>query len=98
MVARDGLGGDGFVVDGGRSSSKLRKDGEDGGVENKSSMGSRLIATGEVSLDGWVGAGGGKFNGGGVDLGVSNQFSLKLIVEDSGGVIIGEFGGAPSKG
>ncbi|GKC60158.1 hypothetical protein Tco_1087756, partial [Tanacetum coccineum] len=38
MVARDGLGGDGFVVD--------------GGVENKSLMGSRLIATGEVSLDG----------------------------------------------
>ncbi|GJY31398.1 hypothetical protein Tco_0414893 [Tanacetum coccineum] len=48
MVARDGLGGDGFVVDGGRSSSKSRKDEEDGGVENKSSMGSRLIATGEV--------------------------------------------------
>ncbi|GJU45011.1 hypothetical protein Tco_1202277 [Tanacetum coccineum] len=65
VVARDGLGGDGFVVDGGRSSSKLRKDEEDGGVENKSSMGSRLIATG------------------------------KLIVGDSGGVIIGEVGGAP---
>ncbi|GJT28686.1 hypothetical protein Tco_0908961 [Tanacetum coccineum] len=65
MVARDGLGGDGFVVDGGRSSSKSRKDEEDGGVENKSSMGSRLIATGE------------------------------LIVGDSGGVIIGEVGGAP---
>ncbi|GKE07289.1 hypothetical protein Tco_1399307 [Tanacetum coccineum] len=65
MVAKDGLGDDGFVVDGGRSSSKSRKDGEDGGVENKSSMGSRLIATGEVILD------------------------------DSGGVIIGEVGGAP---
>ncbi|GKB61663.1 putative reverse transcriptase domain-containing protein [Tanacetum coccineum] len=47
MVAKDGLGGDGFVVDGGRSPSKSRKDGEDGGVENKSSMGSRLIVTGE---------------------------------------------------
>ncbi|GJR81866.1 hypothetical protein Tco_0152651 [Tanacetum coccineum] len=65
MVARDGLGGDGFVVDGGRSSSKSRKYEEDGGVENKSSMGSRLIATDE------------------------------LIVKDSGGVIIGEVGGAP---
>ncbi|GJW05217.1 hypothetical protein Tco_1564073 [Tanacetum coccineum] len=43
-----GLRGDGFVVDGGRSSSKSRKDEEDGGVENKSSMGSRLIATGEL--------------------------------------------------
>ncbi|GJT13910.1 hypothetical protein Tco_0860952 [Tanacetum coccineum] len=62
MVAKDGLGGDGFVIDGGRSSSKLRKDGEDGGVENKTSMGSRLIATGE------------------------------FIIEDSGGVIIGEVG------
>ncbi|GJX92379.1 hypothetical protein Tco_0345705 [Tanacetum coccineum] len=50
MVARDGLGGDGFVVDGGRSSSKSRKDEEDGGVENKSSMGSRLIATDEVRI------------------------------------------------
>ncbi|GKE97843.1 hypothetical protein Tco_0021194, partial [Tanacetum coccineum] len=55
---------DRFFVDGGRSSSKSRKDEEDGGVENKSSMGSRLIATGE------------------------------LIVGDSGGVIIGEVGGA----
>ncbi|GJS48052.1 hypothetical protein Tco_0598173 [Tanacetum coccineum] len=47
MVAKDGLGGDGFVVDGGRSPSTSSKDGEDGGVENKSSMGSRLIVTGE---------------------------------------------------
>ncbi|GJV25024.1 reverse transcriptase domain-containing protein [Tanacetum coccineum] len=45
MVAKDGLGGDGFVVDGGRSPSKSRKD---GGLENKSSMGSRLIVTGEL--------------------------------------------------
>ncbi|GKA93734.1 hypothetical protein Tco_0815720 [Tanacetum coccineum] len=44
----DGLGGDGFVVDGGRSPSTSSKDGEDGGVENKSSMGSRLIVTGEI--------------------------------------------------
>ncbi|GJX77972.1 hypothetical protein Tco_0324783 [Tanacetum coccineum] len=43
----DGLGGVGFVVDGGRSPSTSSKDGEDGGVENKSLMGSRLIATGE---------------------------------------------------
>ncbi|GJU83292.1 hypothetical protein Tco_1285657 [Tanacetum coccineum] len=51
MVAKDGLGGDGFVVDGGRSPSTSSKDGEDGGVENKSSMGSRLIATGEIVVD-----------------------------------------------
>ncbi|GKB47868.1 hypothetical protein Tco_0898621 [Tanacetum coccineum] len=48
MVAKDGLRGDGFVVDGGRPPSKSRKDREDGGVENKSSLGSRLIVTGEV--------------------------------------------------
>ncbi|GJV22995.1 hypothetical protein Tco_1375690 [Tanacetum coccineum] len=51
IVAKDGLGGDGFVVDGGRSPSTSSRDREDGGVENKSLMGSRLIATSEVSLD-----------------------------------------------
>ncbi|GKB32236.1 hypothetical protein Tco_0871637 [Tanacetum coccineum] len=96
MVAKDGQGGDGFVVDGGRSPSTSSRDREDGGVENKSSMESRLIATGEVSLDGRVGAGGGVVNGGGVDLGVSKQFSLESIfIGDSGGEIIGEVGGAP---
>ncbi|GKG38089.1 hypothetical protein Tco_0457312, partial [Tanacetum coccineum] len=47
MVAKDGLGGDGFVVDSGRSPSTSSRDGEDDGVENKSSMGLRLIATDE---------------------------------------------------
>ncbi|GKD40884.1 hypothetical protein Tco_1261091, partial [Tanacetum coccineum] len=51
MVAKDGLGGHGFVVDGGRSPSTSSRDGEDGGVENKSSMGSRLIATGEIVVE-----------------------------------------------
>ncbi|GKA34030.1 hypothetical protein Tco_0720459 [Tanacetum coccineum] len=36
---------------GGRSPSTLSRDGEDGGVENKSSMGSRLIATGEIVVE-----------------------------------------------
>ncbi|GKG33145.1 hypothetical protein Tco_0430655, partial [Tanacetum coccineum] len=45
MVAKDGLGVDGFVVEGGRSPSTSSRDREDSGVENKSSMGSRLIAT-----------------------------------------------------
>ncbi|GJZ67850.1 hypothetical protein Tco_0631090 [Tanacetum coccineum] len=53
MVANDGLGGDGFVVDGGRSPSTSSKDEEDGGVENKSSMGSRLIVTGEIVME-WL--------------------------------------------
>ncbi|GJV84034.1 hypothetical protein Tco_1523932 [Tanacetum coccineum] len=51
MVAKDGLGGDGFVVDGERSLSTLSRDREDGGVKNKSSMGSRLIATGEIVVE-----------------------------------------------
>ncbi|GJZ07713.1 hypothetical protein Tco_0541506 [Tanacetum coccineum] len=66
MVARDDLGGDGFVVDGGRSSRKSRKNEEDGGVENKSSIGSRLIATGEVK-------------GGRVDFGVINSFLGEIL-------------------
>ncbi|GKE11680.1 hypothetical protein Tco_1415231 [Tanacetum coccineum] len=53
MVAKDGLGGDGFVVDGGRSPSTLSRDGEDGRVENKSSMGSRLIVIGEIVVE-WL--------------------------------------------
>ncbi|GKD20029.1 hypothetical protein Tco_1221732 [Tanacetum coccineum] len=44
---KDGLGGDRFVVDGGRSPRTSSKDEEDGGVENKSSIGSRLITIGE---------------------------------------------------
>ncbi|GJT83572.1 hypothetical protein Tco_1057914, partial [Tanacetum coccineum] len=51
MVAKDGLGGDGFVVEGGRSPSTSSKDGEDGGVVNKSSMGSRLVVTDEFLLE-----------------------------------------------
>ncbi|GKF40001.1 hypothetical protein Tco_0120062, partial [Tanacetum coccineum] len=51
MVAKDSLGGDGLVVNGRRSPSTSSKDGDDGGVANKSSMGSRFIATGEVSLE-----------------------------------------------
>ncbi|GKE48525.1 hypothetical protein Tco_1479783 [Tanacetum coccineum] len=47
----DGLGGDGFVIDGGRSPSTSSKDGEDGGVENKSLMGSWLIATDEIVVE-----------------------------------------------
>ncbi|GJY68086.1 hypothetical protein Tco_0471068 [Tanacetum coccineum] len=53
----DGLGGDGFVVDSGRSPSTSSKDGEDGGVENKSSMESRLIVTDEVFKH-WMAFGG----------------------------------------
>ncbi|GJV36198.1 hypothetical protein Tco_1408675 [Tanacetum coccineum] len=95
MVAKDGLGGNGLDFDGGRSPSTSSRDGEDGGLANKSSMGSRLIVTGEVRLDGWVGAGGSEVNREGVVLGISKQFSFELVfIGDSGGEIIGEVGGA----
>ncbi|GJW11598.1 hypothetical protein Tco_1577425 [Tanacetum coccineum] len=45
--------------------------GEVGGVKNKSSVGSMLMASGEECLDGWVGAGGRDVKGGGVVFGVS---------------------------
>ncbi|GJX00308.1 hypothetical protein Tco_0184221 [Tanacetum coccineum] len=48
IVSKDGRGGGGLVVDGGRSSRVSRKAwGEVGGVENNSSMGSRLMARGD---------------------------------------------------
>ncbi|GJX15221.1 hypothetical protein Tco_0206979 [Tanacetum coccineum] len=77
IVSKDGRGGGGLVVDGGRSSRELRKSyGEVSGVKNKSSMGSRLMESGDVSLDGWVGAEGGEVIDGGVDLGVVNKLLL----------------------
>ncbi|GKE21396.1 hypothetical protein Tco_1432908 [Tanacetum coccineum] len=51
MVAKDGLGGDEFIVKGERSPSTSIKDEEDGGVANKSSMGSRLVATSEIVVE-----------------------------------------------
>ncbi|GJZ31306.1 hypothetical protein Tco_0576353 [Tanacetum coccineum] len=43
MVAKDGIGGDGFVVEGERSPSISSKDGEDGEVADKSLMGSKVM-------------------------------------------------------
>ncbi|GJT78176.1 hypothetical protein Tco_1044901 [Tanacetum coccineum] len=81
IVSKDGRCGGGLVVDGGRSSRVSRKAwGEIGGVENNSSMGSRLMARGDVSLDGWVGAGGGEVKGGGVDLGVVGLSTFKKLI------------------
>ncbi|GJS20640.1 hypothetical protein Tco_0449272 [Tanacetum coccineum] len=69
----------------------VSNDGRGGGVENNSSIRSRLIASGDVSLDGCVGAGGGKVNGGGVVLGVSKRLLL-LLVGDRCGVEVWEVG------
>nr|GEV75601.1 hypothetical protein [Tanacetum cinerariifolium] len=74
MESKDALGGGGLVAVGKRSSSVLNIAwGEVGGVENKSLMGSMLIAKGKECLDGWVRADGGKVKGGGVDLGVTKS-------------------------
>ncbi|GJZ61116.1 hypothetical protein Tco_0617253 [Tanacetum coccineum] len=85
MESKDGLGGGGLVVVGGRSSRVSKRAwGEVGGVENKSSMGSMLIAKGEECLDGWVGAGRGEVKGCGVDFRVTKSL-LGEILEESGG-------------
>ncbi|GKE53563.1 hypothetical protein Tco_1488719 [Tanacetum coccineum] len=93
MKSKEGLGGGGFIVLGGRSSSMSKKVlGEEGGVENKSSMGSKFMANGEECLDGWVEAGGGEVKGGGVDFGVSRTLLGKIfreIMRESGGEVFG---------
>ncbi|GKC59577.1 hypothetical protein Tco_1087175, partial [Tanacetum coccineum] len=93
MDSNDGLGGGGFVVVGGRSSSVSKSVcREVRGVENKSSVGSKLMASGEECLDGWVGAGGGEVKGGGVVFGVSKIFLGVIpgdIIRESGGEAFG---------
>nr|GEX47910.1 hypothetical protein [Tanacetum cinerariifolium] len=74
MESKDGLRGGRLVVVGERSSSVSKIVWREvGGVENKSSMGSMLIAKAEECLYGWVGAGEGEVKGGGVDLGVTKS-------------------------
>ncbi|GKE79451.1 hypothetical protein Tco_1545571, partial [Tanacetum coccineum] len=71
IVAKDGLGGYRFVVEGGRSPSTSSKDGEDSGVANKSSMGSR-DSGGEI-----IGEVGGATN---AVFGLLKQHGLTLIL------------------
>ncbi|GKD03078.1 hypothetical protein Tco_1178052 [Tanacetum coccineum] len=70
---------------------------EVGGVENKSSVGSKFMASGEECLDGWVGAGGGEVKCCGVVLGVSRILLGEIpkdIMGESGGEAFGVDGGA----
>ena len=93
MVLNDGRGGEGLVMKGGRSSQRRsRNDGDEGGVEKSSSMGSRFRDTGGVSLEGCDRAGGGKDKASGVDMGVVKEGSMG-IVGDKGGDDIGDDGG-----
>ncbi|GJQ93081.1 hypothetical protein Tco_0004220 [Tanacetum coccineum] len=68
-----------------------------GGVENKSLVGYKFMASGEESLDSWVGAGKGEVKGGGVVFGVS-KILLGVILGDimgeSDGKAFGVDGGA----
>ncbi|GKE84125.1 hypothetical protein Tco_0274630 [Tanacetum coccineum] len=89
MDSKEGLGGGGFVVLGGKSSRELKNVcREEGGVEKMSSTGSKFMLRGEECLEGYVGAGGGEVNGGGDDFGVSKSLLGEIL-----GVVIGEHGG-----
>ncbi|GKB86996.1 hypothetical protein Tco_0959268 [Tanacetum coccineum] len=66
--------------------------GEVGGVENKSSLGSMLMANGEECLDGCFRAGGGEVMGGGVDFGVSRSLLGEILREIMGDKVGEEYG------
>ncbi|GJX75232.1 hypothetical protein Tco_0313827 [Tanacetum coccineum] len=98
MDSKEGLGGGGFVVLGGKSSRELKNVcREEGGVEKMSSTGSKFMLRGEECLEGYVGAGGGEVNGGGDDFGVSKSLLgeiPRVVIVESGGETFKVDGGA----
>ncbi|GKA21934.1 hypothetical protein Tco_0707896, partial [Tanacetum coccineum] len=76
-----GMGGGSLVKRSMKSNDGL------GGVENKSSVGSKLMASREECLDGWVGGGKGEVKGGGVVFGVS-RIEFGMILEDNMGKVV----------
>ncbi|GJY72777.1 hypothetical protein Tco_0477208 [Tanacetum coccineum] len=97
VLTREGLGGGGFVVLGGKSSRESKNAcGEVGGVEKMSSTGSKFMVKGEESLKGCVGADGGEVNRGGDDFGVSKSLLgeiPRVAIRESGGETFGVDGG-----
>ncbi|GJS97408.1 putative reverse transcriptase domain-containing protein [Tanacetum coccineum] len=97
---RPTCGRGGFIAGiGGGSLAKRSMESNDGlgGVENKSSVGSKLMASGEECLDGWVRADGGDVKGGGVVFGVSRILLGVIpgdIMRESGSEAFGVDGGA----
>ncbi|GKG51362.1 hypothetical protein Tco_0541746, partial [Tanacetum coccineum] len=86
MDSKEGLGGGGFMVLGGKSLIELKNAcGEVGGVEKMSSTGSKFMVRGEECLEGCVGAHGGEVKGGGDDFRV-----IKSLLGEIPGVVIGE--------
>ncbi|GJV72288.1 hypothetical protein Tco_1492283 [Tanacetum coccineum] len=70
---------------------------EVGGVKNKSSVGSKFMASGEECLDGWVRADGGEVKGGGVVFEVSRILLGEIprdIMRESDGEAFRVDGGA----
>nr|GEY25413.1 hypothetical protein [Tanacetum cinerariifolium] len=88
-----------MVEEKGERSSSVSKNvwGEVKGMENKSSVGSKLMASGKECLDGWVRASGGEVKGSGVVFRVS-RILLGVIPRDimgeNGGETLGVDGGA----
>ncbi|GJX66546.1 hypothetical protein Tco_0300889 [Tanacetum coccineum] len=82
---------------GGGSLAKRSMESNDGGVENKSLVGSKLMDSGEECLDGWVRFDGGEVKGGGVVFGVS-RIEFSMILKDNmgkgGGKAFRLYGGA----
>ncbi|GKD61645.1 hypothetical protein Tco_1299154 [Tanacetum coccineum] len=58
------------------------------GVENKSSVESKFMASGEECLDGWVGAGRGEVKGGGVVFGVRKGYAWCVFQRHYGGKLV----------
>ncbi|GJZ09294.1 hypothetical protein Tco_0543577 [Tanacetum coccineum] len=98
-IARIGRIG-GFIARiGGGSLAKLSMESNHdlGGVENKSSVGSKFVASGEECLDSFLRAAGGEVKGGGVDFGVSRTLLGEIprdIMGESGGETFRVDGGA----
>ncbi|GJT28477.1 hypothetical protein Tco_0908752 [Tanacetum coccineum] len=70
------------------------EEGEVGEVENKSLIGSMLVAKGEECLESWVGAGGGEVKGCGVDFGVTKSLLGEIFRESGGEEFVVVDGGA----
>nr|GFA04914.1 hypothetical protein [Tanacetum cinerariifolium] len=89
MVEIDRRGGFVARIDGGSLTKRSMESNVGlGGIENKSSVRSKLMASGEECLDGWVGAGEGQVKGGGVDFRVSRIEFVMILKDNMGEVVV----------
>ncbi|GKC06688.1 hypothetical protein Tco_0998298 [Tanacetum coccineum] len=98
MDSKEGLGGGGCMVLGGKSLRESNNAcGEVKGIEKMSSTGSKFMVRGKKCLEGCVGVDGGEVNGGGDDFGVSKSLLgeiLRVVIGESGRDTFGVDGGA----